>query len=342
MGRVRAPQKNRRLGSRPARAGHHRARDRPQDVLHGAPSVSLDLLARDDGDGRPDLTDLFGRRGGGHDHVLGDGRNLRGSDGWDEAARDERHDPDRRGGADSPARGVAARDRVESEEHRRPRELRGERVPEERNRRRVAEREPPGSRRIGAGHRPLGEIRRQKEEDRAARGQRGEPSGPGVACEAPTGDDHQGEGPVHGEPHERDRLPSGWQVEDEIGEEHGRDRNGPRPPAWKSRAGEEADRAHRDEVGGMRKQPGKSAEEHEQERGRHSNLPFDETRSPEVKRTSRVSRSREHVPSPFPVGEAFRPAGFLASGSFAVGLLPGRATSIDLTRPVVRCPGRPR
>ena len=39
VGRVRAPQKNRRLGSRPARAGHRRARDRPNDISPPAPPM---------------------------------------------------------------------------------------------------------------------------------------------------------------------------------------------------------------------------------------------------------------------------------------------------------------
>jgi hypothetical protein len=99
-----------------------------------------------------------------------------------------------------------------------------------------------------------------------------------------------------------------------------------------SLAAGERERAQGDEIRRMGKEPGKSAEEDEQDRGRHSNLPFDETSLPRGERASRAVGNSKARPLSLPVEKRFRPAGLLASGSSAVGLLPGRATGNPISR----------
>src|SRR5438552_19181555 len=76
----------------------------------------------------------------------------------------------------------------------------------------------------------------------------------------------------------------------------------------------------------MGQKPGERTEENEQDRGRHSNLPFDETEIPGGSKRSRARENSRARSLRFPDRETFRPAGLLASGSSADGLLPGRAT----------------
>src|SRR5713226_3066031 len=79
-------------------------------------------------------------------------------------------------------------------------------------------------------------------------------------------------------------------------------------------------------------QPEKTTEKNAQDCGRHSNLPFDETKSrngrrrgPHARANSKARPLRFHPPE-----KAFRPAGLLASGSLAAGLLPERSTDCSI------------
>ena len=109
------------------------------------------------------------------------------------------------------------------------------------------------------------------------------------------------------------------------------------------RPGEERESPQRDGVGRVREKPGEGAEQDEKGGGRHSNLPFDETRN--LGGLDGIPRPREFEGAFFrcPDREAFCPAGLLASGSSAAGLLPERLTVLSIQRAQwFRCPGRPR
>ncbi len=309
-------QRARRAVLRQVEAGH-----RAQHVRDDGGLVLLELLARDDGDRRADVFLVFRRRGRRDDDLLGGRRNLLGVRSGRHAEEGERQR--RRSGR---PQALPARERVETEERRRADEVRRERRPEERNRRRIAEGEAGRRLRVDRIDRPLGEVGGREEERRRADGEGREHGRVRLPVERAPGEHDRGEGPVDRDAHDGDGGAPRAEVEEDVGDGHGRQRHGPGPAARQTRAGVERERAEGDEVGRMGKEPGQGAEENQQDRGRHSNLPFDRTDLSNGREASRAPGIRRRVLSCGPVREACRPAGLLASGSSAFGLLPGRAT----------------
>ena len=271
----------------------------------------------------PDFLLLFGDGGRRHDDRGGFRRHLLA----ERASRQGEHEEGRSRRRQA-ARSLAPREGVEREEGCGAQEVGGERGPKERDRRREAEREARGSlrvERLSPG--PLREVGRREEEHRGADGKGGESGGGGPFPQRPPAEHDPGEGRVDRQPHGSQRGAAPPEVQQDIGESQGGQRHDPGPGARQPRAGIERKGPERNEVGRMRKQPGKGAEENEQDRGRHSNLPFDETELSNGSRERPALREFEGASvSCDPVREACRPAGLLASGSSAVGLLPGRAT----------------